>query len=403
MKKRKIISLLLAVCLLAMCSPAALAAGTHGRFVVSDAAAKAGETVDVTVSIENNPGIIALALRIDYDSDKLKLVNVKDEKLMGGTATFSQYYTADPYYLSWNDALATEDTVKNGGLVTLTFRVLDDCPDCKSEIGLTFRSGDVFNKELADQPFVAVNGILNIGTPNSGSTDVGGSAGGTGGGMGGSLGGSTGNAAPAPEKPAEAQPEPDTPSYDSYSDLAEKVWYREYVEFMLEKGYMNGVAADRFDPNGNVSRAQLVTILYRAAGEPTVTGGAGFSDVKSGSWYGKAVVWGSVSGVVSGVGGDRFAPGQDITREQLAVMLYRYSGSPVVRGEYLSDFSDAGKISSYAKTAMNWAVEQGILTGAGGKLSPGATATRVQAAAMLTRYLKAAERLPVPGIPGETY
>ena len=434
MKKQRFFSLVLAICLLAMSGPAALAAGDSGAFVVSDAAGKAGETVTVTVSVENNPGIIAAAMRINYDSDKLELVAVQDEKLMTGTTTFSQNYTADPYYVSWNDALASENTKVNGVLVTLTFRILEDCPDGTSEIGLTFRPGDVFNKDMQNQSFTAVGGTVTIGTPsNDGSGDTGGSnnAGDTGNnsntgdagnntgsgdngsaeGTGTGNGSGSGNAGnngtttvpgtPAMPGQAPVQPvKPATPDYSAYRDLAAKVWYREYVEFMLEKGYMNGVAADRFDPNGNVSRAQLVTILYRAAGEPAVTGRVGFNDVEAGSWYDAAVTWSSFAGVVTGVGDNRFAPQQDITREQLAVMLYRYSGSPVVRGEYLSGFSDANTISAYAKDAMNWAVEQGILTGADGKLSPGATATRVQAAAMLTRYLKAASVIPVPGQPG---
>ena len=424
MKKQRMLSLLLAVCLLIATAPTALAVGDGGTFQVSDTAGEAGETVTVTVSVENNPGIIAAAMRIDYDSEKLELVAVQDEKLMVGTTTFSQNYMADPYYVSWNDALATEDTKSNGVLVTLTFRIREDCPSGDCEIGLSFRPGDVFNKDLQNQPFTAVSGtvaVSNSADSNSGgaeteettkpdetkpgNTDDFGNAGTTKPGTAGSSGNS-GNQKPiptVPETPVEppvVTVQPTVSTYPRYRDLAETSWYRESVEFMLEKGYMNGVAADRFDPEGKVSRAQLVTILYRAAGEPAITGRVGFTDVEYGSWYDKAVTWSSFAGVVTGVGENRFAPQQNITREQLAVMLYRYSGSPAVRGEHLAGFSDAASISSYAKTAMNWAVEQGILTGDGGKLSPGATATRVQAAAMLTRYLKAASAIPVPEQPG---
>lgn len=433
MKKQRMLSLLLAVCLLIATAPTALAVGDGGTFQVSDTAGEAGETVTVTVSVENNPGIIAAAMRIDYDSEKLELVAVQDEKLLTGTATFSQNYMADPYYVSWNDALAAENTKSDGVLVTLTFRIREDCPSGDYEIGLSFRPGDVFNKDLQNQPFTAVSGTVvvsnsadsnsggaemeettkpdetkpgntdNVGTTkpgNTGNTGNGGNLGNTG------SSGNSGNQKPAPaapETPVEhpvVTVQPTGSTYPLYRDLAETSWYRESVEFMLEKGYMNGVATDRFDPEGKVSRAQLVTILYRAAGEPTITGRVGFTDVEYGSWYDKAVTWSSFAGVVTGVGENRFAPQQNITREQLAVMLYRYSGSPVVRGEHLAGFSDAASISSYAKTAMNWAVEQGILTGDGGKLSPGATATRVQAAAMLTRYLKAASTIPVPEQPG---
>lgn len=405
MKKRSMIALLLTIGVLFLSCPTALAAGEQGTFLVSDAAGKAGETVTVTVSVKDNPGMIATALRISYDAEKLELIEAHDKKLMSGTTTFSQNYMANPYYVSWNDALATEDTTADGDLVTLTFRVRENCPDGVYDIGLSFKPGDVFNKELENQPFTAEAGKITVGTPetdDTGSssepddTDI--------------------TAKPddsdrekpkdnVEQKPAElpaeiVKPAPAMPAYSAYRDLAETGWYRAYVEFMLQKGYMNGIAADRFDPSGNVSRAQLVTILYRAAGEPFVTGNVGFTDVKSGSWYDKAVAWCSVSGIVTGVGDNRFAPGQDITREQLAVMLYRSSGSPVVSQENLQGFSDAGAISSYAVAAVNWAVAKGILTGDGGRLLPGETATRVQAAAMMTRYLQQAETVPVPQLPG---
>lgn len=411
MKKTRLFALLLTVCLLAATTPAALAAGNSGAFVVSDANGKTGETVSLTVSVENNPGIIAAALRIDYDSDKLELISVQDENLMNGTATFSQDYTADPYYVSWNDALATENTTANGALVTLTFRVREDCPSGTSEIALTFKPGDVFNMDMEDQPFTAVSGVINIGTADNSGSDITEALPDNGGDSGNTKPEKPGNsdaAEPAPEvqqKPAESQNvsvpvQPAYSNYHNYRDLAENAWYRESVEFMLEKGLMYGVAENLFNPNGNVSRAQLVTILYRAAGEPAVTGRVGFCDVQAGSWYDKAVSWSSFTGVVKGVGDNRFAPSQDITREQLAVMLYRYSGSHVVSEEHLSAFSDAASVSAYAKAAVNWAVEQGILSGADGKLFPGATATRVQAAAMLTRYLRQSEIIPVPQMPG---
>jgi len=402
MKRRSFFALLLAVCLLLMSCPAALAAGGQGAFIVSDTVGKAGETITVTVSVKDNPGIIAAALRISYDAEKLELIGVHDEKLIGGTVTFSQNYTANPYYVSWNDALAAEDTVSDGDLVTLTFRIRENCPDGLYDIGLCCNPGDVFNKEMENQPFTAVGGKVTVGTPDA---DDGGSgeSGDTG-----STGKPDDSDSGRPKPDAEQKPvappvvivKPAVPAYSDYGDLAEKGWYREYVEFMLQKGYMNGVSADHFDPHGNISRAQLVTILYRAAGEPAVAGGVGFTDVKPGSWYDKAVAWGSVSGVVTGVGDNRFAPGQDITREQLAVMLYRSSGSPVVDKDHLSGFSDAGAISSYAGAAVNWAVAKGILTGDAGRLLPGETATRVQAAAMLTRYLQQAETVPVPQMPG---
>lgn len=409
MNKRSVVSLLLAASLLAASVPSALAAGTNGTFAVSDAAGKAGETVTVTVSVENNPGIIAAAMRINYDSDKLELVNVQDEKLMRGTTTFSQNYTADPYYVSWNDALASENNKANGTLVTMTFRVLEDCPDGVSEIDLTFRPGDVFNKEMENQPFTAVSGTVTIGTgiseptPDAGDDSTGGNTQ-TGGSVSGNIqSGSliSGEKDPIGNDPIVNVPQQTAPSadYAKFRDLQTGAWYSGDVAFMLEKGYMSGVSLDRFEPNGVMSRSQMVSILYRVAGSPKVTGGTQFADVPQGTWYTDAVTWASMSGIVAGTGADHFSPQAAITREQFATILYRSCGAPKLQADHLSGFADAGSVSGYAQEAMNWAVGQGILSGTGGnKLSPGATATRAQAAAMLNRYIKATTAIPVPDV-----
>lgn len=376
--------------LLGMTATGALAAKS-GKFVVSDASGNAGDTVTVTVSVEDNPGIIAAALQVHYDTTKLQLVSVKNEKLIGGSATFSQTYADHPYYASWNDALATENNRKDGVLMTLSFRILEDCSAGGSEITLTYNPGDVFDKDYNDQAFMTVAGTVTV-TADSPA-------------QGGGSAPSAGTVPPVISSgtgttpSVGAKPLPTVSSYDRYSDLKPDGWYREYITYMLDKGYMNGVDANRFDPNGNMTRSQLVTILYRSAGSPAVRGGSAFGDVKKGSWYENAVAWSSMMGIVNGVGDGQFAPSGDITREQLAAILYRYSGSPTETANHLAGFTDQTNISSYAKAAMNWAVGQGILNGTGdGALSPKATATRAQTAAMLTRYLKAASAVPVPDV-----
>ena len=131
----------------------------------------------------------------------------------------------------------------------------------------------------------------------------------------------------------------------------------------------------------------MVTILYRLAGEPAVSGSAAFRDVVPGAWYEKAVIWASTNGVVNGFADGTFAPDAPVTRPQLAAILWRYAGSPTARGS-LSAFADAAEVSAFAVDAMVWAVGQDILRGDNGKLLPQAGATRAQLAAMLQRFTK---------------
>ena len=150
---------------------------------------------------------------------------------------------------------------------------------------------------------------------------------------------------------------------------------------------MRGVSASRFNPNGGTSRAMVVTILYRLAGEPAVSGSAAFRDVVPGAWYEKAVIWASTNGVVNGFADGTFAPDAPVTRQQLAAILWRYAGSPTASGS-LSAFADAAEVSAFAVDAMVWAVGQDILRGDNGKLLSQAGATRAQLAAMLQRFTK---------------
>ena len=171
-------------------------------------------------------------------------------------------------------------------------------------------------------------------------------------------------------------------------------WAANSVDFM----YMNDIIKGNntknpklFGPGAKMTRAMLVTVLYRAAGEPTVTGITNkFTDNKQGQYYYNAVLWASNMGIVNGATATTFDPDGNITREQIAAILYRYAGSPSVTGS-LSGYSDQAQVSSFAVTAMQWAVGSGIITGvtSGGKttLSAKGNATRAQVAVMLHRFL----------------
>ena len=179
----------------------------------------------------------------------------------------------------------------------------------------------------------------------------------------------------------------------NFTDVEQNGWYHTGVDFMVKNGFMNGVADDAFDVDGNLTRAQLVTILYRIAGEPESTATNPFADVADGQWYTNAVIWAAENGIVKGVNTTTFAPNDQITREQIATILFRYAKAEKVEGK-LAGFPDAEKVSDYAADAMAWAVEQGLINGisdSDGKtyLAPQETATRAQIAVILMRYLTA--------------
>ena len=157
----------------------------------------------------------------------------------------------------------------------------------------------------------------------------------------------------------------------SFSDVKTGDWYADAVKYVTDKGLMNGTDDNQFSPNATTTRAMLMTVLARYAGEDT-TGGA--------TWYEKGMEWAKAKGVSDGTN-----PNADITREQLVTMLYRYAGSPKADGKFDS-FSDAASVSTYAADAMQWAVANGIVNGSNGKLNPQNNATRAEVAAILMRF-----------------
>lgn len=171
---------------------------------------------------------------------------------------------------------------------------------------------------------------------------------------------------------------------ERYDDVSQSDWFYDAVKFTGDAGIMTGTASRTFSPNTNVTRAMAVTVLYRLEKSPAVTGAAGFSDVAASAWYADAVAWASSKGIVLGDNG-RFDPDAAITREQLAAILYRYSGSPATSGT-LAAFSDKASVSSWAQTPLSWAVEAKYITGmTDTTIAPAETATRAQFATILYR------------------
>lgn len=200
-------------------------------------------------------------------------------------------------------------------------------------------------------------------------------------------------ALPTPIKPAvdNTKPASDSKPKLPFTDVSTSDWFYSDVMFVYENGLFSGTDSRSFSPNASMTRAMLVTVLYRLEGEPAGTGSSSFSDVRSGSYYEKAVAWAAANGIVTGTGSTSFSPDVKVTREQLAAILYRYAQYKKLdtdAGAKLDSFSDAGNVSGYASEALSWAVSEGLINGASGRLMPKGDATRAQVAAILHRFVE---------------
>ncbi len=174
-----------------------------------------------------------------------------------------------------------------------------------------------------------------------------------------------------------------------FRDVADDMWYRDAVAYVFDRGLMKGINETTFAPSLSTERGMIVTILHRLEGEPNAAASA-FTDVAAGEWYTDAVAWGAANGVVKGYSDTIFKPTQDITREQLAAILYRYAqlkGYDTSKRADLSVYTDAGDISAYALEAMQWAVAEELISGVTSyTLVPSGRADRAQVAMILMRF-----------------
>ncbi len=178
----------------------------------------------------------------------------------------------------------------------------------------------------------------------------------------------------------------------SFVDVEKDRWSFSDIEYAVEKGFLKGVGGGRFAPADTCTRAMVVTVLYRAEGEPKVGSTLTFTDVDDDEWYTGAVIWAQTNSVVKGTTDTTFEPDSEVTREQLATFFYRYATFKkykLATGADLSKFSDGGAVSSYALKAVKWAVAIGLIKGMDdGTVEPGGSATREQFAAIMGRFDK---------------
>lgn len=175
-----------------------------------------------------------------------------------------------------------------------------------------------------------------------------------------------------------------------FLDVRDIDWYKESVDFVSSRKIMTGLNNMLFGAALDVSRPQFATILYRVAGNPTVSESSPFPDVGDGDWYSDAIIWCSTNGIITGYEDGMFGLGDNITREQMAVMMYRYAqfkGFDTSASKDISEFPDAGNVSGFALDGMKWAVGTGLITGDGGNINPMGNASRAVCATIIMRFM----------------
>lgn len=180
-------------------------------------------------------------------------------------------------------------------------------------------------------------------------------------------------------------PFPTNAAAEKFQDVQPGKWYYTAVDYAVSEKLFSGTSSTTFSPEEPMTRGMFVTVLgNKARIDPAQYTESSFSDVKAGMWYAPNVEWAVQNGIVNGTGGGRFSPNKSVTREQMAVILYNYAKFTncdlTVRAGLIDQFPDGGRVSGYAKYAMEWAVTHKIINGSGGKLDPGGTATRAQVA-----------------------
>ena len=176
-----------------------------------------------------------------------------------------------------------------------------------------------------------------------------------------------------------------------FTDVHETDWFYNDVLFVYEEGLFAGTSDTTFSPNAAMTRAMLVTVLYRLEGQPAVNGRSGFSDVQYNGYYEDAVTWAADNGIVNGTSASTFSPNANVTREQMAAILYRYAQYKkynTAASSGLNGFTDHASVSGYAAASLEWAVAEKLINGSAGKLMPTGNATRAQVAAILHRFVE---------------
>lgn len=353
---------LLLVLMIAMLSLPAYAAGTSLKIDAPASLPAVGETFTVKVDISGNPGLCAAQYTLAFDKTVVTCVSASVGDVLKGTLSAANPDAADGAIVA---AAATSPAKGDGSIGVFTFKVLKS-----GETGFT----------LKDAVFSDANGAsISTNVPAADSSQK--------------PSGTEKPEQPKGDEPA-APSNPGENAGQTFLDVPKFFWGYESIERAAQLGYVNGVGGGKFEPNRQLTRAEFVTMLYRMADKPAANTAAGFTDVPQNAWYRDALNWAAEKGYVNGTGANTFSPDGKITRQEVVTILFRYSGSQsgaetMFTATYDSQFTDSGAIAPWAKTAMYWAIYNGVVNGTSQTtVSPTATATRAEVAAIFVRYAK---------------
>ncbi len=379
---KKVLSLILAVAVMFSC--VAVFGASDDPCLSADNSKLKDKKTTVTISLNDAPNIASLYFEVGFDQDVLELLEVECEDLGVIAKTTADYKELDEIVVVAYQMISDEDFSCNGDVLSLDFKAISEKSSTKVELS---------NLLAFDE-----NGsVVEIATEDASFSTKSGNGGGGGGGGGGSdkedeeikeddstesvIGGADGPTSIVVE------------DKDRFSDVDSDDWYADAVAYVLEKGIMNGVDADKFQPEATLTRGMFATILHRIENTPAVEGEASFEDILEGEWYADAVAWANANGIVKGISETEFAPNNNITREQIATIIYRYcqfKGIDVTTGEViLANYDDFGAVSDYAVEAIKYAVGSGLMKGRTERtLNPRENVTRAEASTLIMRFVE---------------
>ena len=356
MRLKKRISMLLAsLMLISVLQVSALATGVQLRIQAPETLPSEGETFNVAVSIAGNPGVSAVQFTLDFDRRVVSCETASVGGVLAGSLAATNPKAKDGAIVA---AATVNPTKADGTLAEFTFRVL--------------KSGDAAFS-LKDAVFTDANG--NTIETNVPSLFVG-----------------TGTA--SGDKTDSQYTDGKSEKTQTFSDVPESFWGYEFIETAAANGIVGGMGNGTFEPNREMTRAEFVSMLWRMADKANAVKEADFTDVPQNAWYAAAVNWAYEKGVVKGTSATTFNPNGKITRQETVTILFNYNGGVsgtelLLSAAYDSQYQDSGKIAVWAKSAMYWAIYNGVIVGTSDTtVSPLETTTRAEATTMLVQYNK---------------
>lgn len=372
---KKLITLIVmfsVICTLLSC-PQVSAAGT--QVVVSNMSCNTGNEVSVEISMPSNAGLVSMLLVINFDS-ALTLTGVVDGGILGEYNHSNNYKS--PYILSWENDRIRENITSTGTLATLKFKVSEDAE--VKDYPITITHSELLDKDIIDVECVITNGCVSVNSKNSGDFII-------------SPTPDTSEkdnkleTEAIPEVVDEIQEEPNT--LVIYNDVSTNDWFYDCVTELSGKGIISGLGNGAFAPNDNVTREQFLKMLLLAAEIDFEEAENTFTDVEDNAWYKLYVLSAKKLGIVNGISETQFGIGENITRQDMAVMISRTLKKidRIIDAEETEMFADDEKVSDYAKDAVTFMKSIGLIEGYNNEYRPLDNLTRAEAAKVISELI----------------